>query len=144
DHCSVPSTNGGVGRPSPNETPNGGVGRPLPNETNPQRKQSGSEGGQDQLCSIPVRGPGVRSGEPRISWRIHLLEPALDLSLKAVDRVLTRAPNERGNVTFAVDEKMERRVCEFGAKATERLGTGEVSRHSRMNLGQGRADSLRL
>jgi hypothetical protein len=86
----------------------------------------------------------VRFGEPRISQWIHLLEPALDLRRKAVDRVLTRAPNERGNLTFAVDEKMERRVCELGAKASECLGTGEVSRHGRMNLGQGRADSLRL
>ena len=57
---------------------------------------------------------------------------------------MTRASNERGDLSFAVDEKMERRVCELGAKAPERLGTGEVSRHGRMNLGQGRADSLRL
>src|SRR5271157_526297 len=44
--------NGGVWRPSPNETPNGGVWRPAPNETNSQRKQSGSGGGQDRLCSM--------------------------------------------------------------------------------------------
>ena len=86
----------------------------------------------------------VRSGEPRISRWLHLLEPALDLRRKAVDRVLTRAPNERGDPTLAVDEKMERRVCEFGAKAPECLGTGEVGRHGRMDLGQGRAHSLRL
>src|SRR5271157_2989396 len=35
---------------------NGGVGRPSPNETNSQRKQPGSEGGQDQLCSMPEGG----------------------------------------------------------------------------------------
>src|SRR5271157_641700 len=28
--------------------------RPSPNETNSQREQSGSEGGQDQLCSMPA------------------------------------------------------------------------------------------
>src|SRR5271157_6601620 len=33
------------------------TGRPSPNEPIPHRKQSGSEGGQDQLCSMPVRGP---------------------------------------------------------------------------------------
>ncbi len=32
---------------------NDGVWRPAPNETNSQRKQSGSGGGQDQLCSVP-------------------------------------------------------------------------------------------
>ncbi len=42
--------------------PNGGVGRPSPNETNSQRKQPGSEGGQGQLCSMPVPpGPLIRS-----------------------------------------------------------------------------------
>src|SRR5208337_5666960 len=46
---------GGVWRPSPNERPTGGVWRPSPNETNSQRKQSGSEGGQDQVCSMPAR-----------------------------------------------------------------------------------------
>src|SRR5208337_404511 len=35
---------------------NGGGGRPSPNETNSQRKQPGSEGGQDQLCSMPEGG----------------------------------------------------------------------------------------
>ena len=34
--------------------PNGGIWRLSPNETNSQRKQSGSEGGQDQLCSMPA------------------------------------------------------------------------------------------
>src|SRR5271157_4188773 len=48
--------NGGVGRPSPNQRPNGGVGRPSPNETSSQRKQPGSDGGQDQLCSMPEGG----------------------------------------------------------------------------------------
>ncbi len=33
--------------------PNGRVWRPSPNETNSQRKQSGSEGGQGQVCSMP-------------------------------------------------------------------------------------------
>jgi len=33
--------------------PNGGVGRTPPNDSNSQRQQSGSEGGQDQLCSMP-------------------------------------------------------------------------------------------
>src|SRR5271157_1971015 len=86
----------------------------------------------------------VRFGEPRISQWIHLLEPALDLRRKAVDRVLTRAPNERGNATVAIDEKMEGRISELGAKATKRLGSGEVGRHDRVNFGQGRADSIRL
>src|SRR5271157_4511567 len=36
------------------------VWRPSPNETNSQRKQSGSEGGQDQLCSVPGRGGTAR------------------------------------------------------------------------------------
>src|SRR5208337_4141158 len=48
-----PRPTGGVWRPSPNETPKGGIWRPSPNEANSQRKQSGSEGGQDQLCSMP-------------------------------------------------------------------------------------------
>src|SRR5271157_3665452 len=34
---------------------NVGGGKPSPNETNSQRKQSGSEGSQDHLCSMPAR-----------------------------------------------------------------------------------------
>ncbi len=61
-----PERGGRAGRPSPNVTaqrrgreilaePNAEWRgwRPSPNETNPQRKQSGSEGGQGQLCSMP-------------------------------------------------------------------------------------------
>ena len=40
-----------------------------------------------------ARARWVRFGEPRLSQWIHLVEPALDLRRKAVDRVLTRAPN---------------------------------------------------
>ena len=36
-------------------------------------------------------------GEPRISQRIQLLEPALDLGLEAIDRPLASAPGDRGN-----------------------------------------------
>ena len=45
----------GRGDPRRTKPPNGGVGRPPPNETNSQRKQSRSEGGQHQLCSMPGR-----------------------------------------------------------------------------------------
>ncbi len=43
----------GFGDPRRTSRWNGGVWRPAPNETNSQRKQSGSGGGQDQLCSMP-------------------------------------------------------------------------------------------
>src|SRR5208337_5468836 len=46
----------GSGDPRRTKPPTGGVGRPSPNETNSQRKQPGSEGGQDQLCSMPEGG----------------------------------------------------------------------------------------
>src|SRR5271157_4955236 len=126
------------------------VGRTAESGDPRRTKQIRNESTRDQrairtnfaACQCEARG--VRSGETRISLWIHFLEPALDLRRKAVDRVLTRAPNKRGDPTFAVDEKMERRVCELGAKAPECLGTGEVGWHGRMNFGQGRADSLRL
>src|SRR5271157_6104498 len=50
--------------------PNGGVGRPSPNETNSQQKQSGSEGGQDQLCSMPSPPVGQGGAAARAGrWR---------------------------------------------------------------------------
>src|SRR5208282_4740222 len=56
---------GGVWRRSPNEGPNGGVGRRSPNQTNSQRKQPGSEGGQDQPCSMSDRAwPGGLKDRP--------------------------------------------------------------------------------
>src|SRR5208282_2953951 len=57
--------NGGVWRRSPNEGPNGWVGRRSPNQTNSQRKQPGSEGGQDQPCSMSDRAwPGGLKDRP--------------------------------------------------------------------------------
>ena len=46
-----------------------------------------------------------RHGEPRIAQRVQVLESALDLRRKAVDRLLTLAPGERGDPTLGVDEK---------------------------------------
>jgi len=46
------------------------VRRPSPNEPNSQRKQSGSEGGQDQPCRMPGRGGTARRvvRRARIIW----------------------------------------------------------------------------
>src|SRR5208337_3868015 len=52
-----------------------------PNETDSQRKQSGSEGGQDQLCSMPRRGSSWRtlhgvSSHPRVAVFRRLSRPS--------------------------------------------------------------------
>src|SRR5271157_2434523 len=71
-HCSRPGRRFRSSAPRPSarhlETsgrPNGGVGRPSPNETNSQRKQSGSESGQDLMLRFLNFAPkGQRHASP--------------------------------------------------------------------------------
>jgi len=66
--------------PGTSKTGSASIWRPSPNETISQRKQSGSEGGQDQLCSMPgPRRPRGCAGQSDAA-KCHRRLPKIGLS----------------------------------------------------------------
>jgi hypothetical protein len=99
---------------SPFSCPNGGAWRPSPNETDSQRKQPGSEGGQDQLCSMPGQpyNPRLRFASSRDTVVVCLARDssrAISLGfarVRAISRSKSSTATRRNSLPSAIRTTM--------------------------------------